>query len=63
MPSAVNELWYIPFPIGSWLVSPHIGSIILVLIVFAASALIWYPFFKIYDNQQYKNEQAAKAEE
>lgn len=63
LPSAVNELWYIPFPIGSWLVSPHIGSIILVLIVFAASALIWYPFFKIYDNQQYKNEQAAKVEE
>lgn len=60
LPSAVNQLWYIPFPIGSWLVSPHIGSIVLALIVFVVSGLIWYPFFKVYDNAEYKKEQEAK---
>lgn len=57
LPSAVDQLWYIPFPIGSWLVSPHIGSIILALIIFVVSALIWYPFFKVYDNSLYQKEQ------
>ena len=57
LPSAIDQLWYIPFPIGSWLVSPHIGSIILCLIIFAISFVIWFPFFKIYDNQLYKKEQ------
>lgn len=60
LPSAVNELWYIPFPIGSWLVSPHIGSILLTLIVFAISFCIWYPFFKVYDTNEYKKEQNAE---
>lgn len=60
IPSAVNQLWYVPFPIGSWLISPHVGSIILALIVFAVATLIWYPFFKVYDLNEFKKEQEVK---
>lgn len=57
IPSSVFQVWYIPFPLNTWINGHTIGSIILVLIIFAVSSLIWYPFFKSYDRDLVEKEQ------
>lgn len=56
IPAAVFQMWYLPFPINTWINSPTIGSIILVVIVFLVAAVIWYPFFKSYDRNLVEKE-------
>lgn len=63
IPKAVMQMWYIPFPISTWLISPQIGSIILVIITFVISWFVWFPFFKVYDKQILKEESAPSKEE
>lgn len=62
IPKALMQMWYIPYPISTWLVSPSIGAIILLAIVFAAAWIIWYPFFKVYDQQVVREEAAPELE-
>lgn len=50
IPHSLMQMWYIPFPFVTWLVSPAISAILLVAILFFVSGMIYYPFFKIYDN-------------
>lgn len=57
VPSAVFQMWYVPFPINTWINGHTLGSILLVLIIFIASSLIWFPFFKLYDRNLIENEQ------
>lgn len=52
IPNIVFDLWYIPFPISTWLVTRSVSAIILMLIVAAVSSFIWYPFFKAYEKQE-----------
>lgn len=52
IPSQVFGMWYCPFPISTWLVSRDIMGIVLLAILIVVSALIWYPFFKLYERQQ-----------
>lgn len=54
IPHAIFQMWYVPFPINTWINGQTIGSIILLLIIFITSALIWYPFFKAYDKELIK---------
>ncbi|MQS76580.1 PTS sugar transporter subunit IIC [Companilactobacillus halodurans] len=56
IPSSVFQLWYVPFPISTWLTGKTFGSIILVLLVFIVAAMIWYPFFKLYDRDLMEKE-------
>jgi Phosphotransferase system cellobiose-specific component IIC len=56
IPAAVFQMWYLPFPINTWINSPTIGSIILVVIVFLVATVIWYPFFKLYDRDLVEKE-------
>lgn len=56
IPTAVFQMWYLPFPINTWINSPTIGSIILVVIVFLVATVIWYPFFKSYDRDLVEKE-------
>lgn len=56
IPDAVFQMWYVPFPINTWINGHTIGSIILVLIIFLVAAAIWYPFFKAYDRELIKKE-------
>ncbi|MCO6542053.1 MAG: PTS sugar transporter subunit IIC [Lactobacillus sp.] len=56
IPKALMQMWYIPIPISTWIVSPSIGALILVIINFLVSWIIWFPFFKVYDNQIFKEE-------
>lgn len=59
IPKAVMQMWYIPFPISTWLISPSVGAMILLVIIFAVSWVIWFPFFKVYDGQVLKEEAQA----
>lgn len=62
IPRIQFELWYCPYPISTWISTQgHIPSIIFVLAQFAVSTLIWYPFFKAYENQKLKEEAAEEA--
>ena len=51
-------MWYLPGIISAIFVSKSVRGIILVLIILAISAIIWYPFFKVYENQCLKEEKA-----
>jgi PTS system cellobiose-specific IIC component len=50
IPAKPFFLWYLPYPISTWLVAPAIGSLILFAIVAAVATVVWFPFFKVYDN-------------
>lgn len=62
IPSAIFGFWYCPYPLSTWFVSRSIGGMILLAILVAVNLLIYYPFFKVYDMQQVK-EEAADAKE
>ena len=51
IPSMLFNMWYCPFPIATFLTGGTAGSIVLMLIIFVLSGLIWMPFFKAYDKQ------------
>src|SRR5690625_1843056 len=55
IPSEVFQLWYVPFPIATYLVSNFKG-VLLLLGIIAVSFIIWYPFFKAYDIQETEKE-------
>lgn len=52
IPSSVFNLWWVPFPLSTWMVSQDIRAMILLAAVTLISAVIWYPFFKVYERQQ-----------
>ena len=58
IPDILFNMWYCPFPICTWLTTRSLFGIVLMLIVFAASWMIWMPFFKIYDKQVCEEEAA-----
>ncbi|WP_297820214.1 PTS sugar transporter subunit IIC [uncultured Lactobacillus sp.] len=58
IPHSLMQMWYIPFPFVTWIVSPAISSIILLVILFVVGTLIWYLFLKVYDNSLIKDELA-----
>lgn len=52
IPQVLMQLWYLPPPIATWLAtSGSIAGVILVFVIFIATTLVWYPFFKIYEKQ------------
>lgn len=56
--------WTVPAPIGIIISSGFAPlSFLLVLIMLAVDVLIWLPFFRFYDNDLYRQEQAKLAEE
>jgi PTS system cellobiose-specific IIC component len=57
IPSAPMQMWYLPNVIQGYLVS-GVRGVILVIVLFIASWLIWSPFFKVYEKQQYAEENA-----
>jgi PTS system cellobiose-specific IIC component len=56
IPSEVFALWNFPTPVISLIVSGFSG-LILFVVLFAVSGLIWYPLFKIYEKQLVLTEQ------
>lgn len=59
IPTVVFDMWYCPFPLGTWLTTKSVTGFILLAIVVVVSTLIWYPFFKVYDKQEVDAEAAA----
>ncbi len=55
IPSSPMQMWYLPNVIQGYLVS-GISGVILVIVLFIVSYLIWRPFFKVYEKQQYEEE-------
>lgn len=46
------ELWYCPYPIGTWIASQgNLIAVLFVIIEVVIAGLIWYPFFKAYEKQ------------
>ena len=57
IPAETMGFWYLPSPIVGYLVTHSISGVILVLVIFALSWVIYYPFFKVYDKQCVEEEQ------
>lgn len=52
IPSNPYLLWYVPYPISSFLATGgDWRAVVVCLISFGLSLAIWYPFFKMYDGQ------------
>ncbi len=57
IPKILYQLWYTPYPLSTWIATEgSLSSVILVIIIFAITTLIWYPFFKVYEKQCIKEE-------
>lgn len=56
IPTEVFNMWYCPVFISSWLVNHSLSGLVLTAVNLAVAALIFYPFFKVYDRQQLKIE-------
>lgn len=56
VPSAPMQMWYLPNVIQGYLTTNSITGVILVIVLFIVSWLIWMPFFKAFEKQQYKEE-------
>jgi PTS system cellobiose-specific IIC component len=60
IPRIQFELWYCPYPISTFISTQgSIAGVIFAVLTFVVSGLVWYPFFKAYENQENKKEQAA----
>ncbi|MCA0293823.1 MAG: PTS transporter subunit EIIC [Actinobacteria bacterium] len=62
IPSQVFQMWYTPFPFATWIVSPGIAGLILLLVVVALTTLTWLPFFRAYDRQALVEDEAEEDE-
>ena len=63
MPPWISIQALLPIGFGAYLGTLNIMNFVFCYLMLIPCALIWYPFFKIYDNQLYAQEQAAKAAE
>ncbi|WP_066186355.1 MULTISPECIES: PTS sugar transporter subunit IIC [Gracilibacillus] len=59
LPAEVLQLWYLPIGISTYLVNTDISGLLLLLVNFIVSFIIWYPFVKVYDKQKVAEEAEA----
>lgn len=57
IPHKPFQLWYIPIPIQSWFITESFRGVIFILVLFAITWIIYYPFFKVYDKQAVKQDE------
>lgn len=59
IPRIQFELWYCPYPISTFISTQgSIMGVLFAIATFLVSGLIWFPFFKAYDAQKVREEQA-----
>ncbi|MCH4009725.1 PTS sugar transporter subunit IIC [Companilactobacillus sp.] len=63
IPHSPFQLWYTPSPIMGWVVTKSVMGLLFVLILFAISWAIYYPFFKVYDRQAVEQDASLAGEE
>lgn len=52
IPKLVFDMWYIPFPMSTWLTTHgSLTALLLLLLVLLSATAIWFPFFKTYEKQ------------
>lgn len=51
IPNMLFDMWYCPYPISTWLTTRSLMGIALMVIIFILSWCIWFPFFRVYDQQ------------
>lgn len=56
IPANTFLLWYMPYPITSYLTTQDFRAIIVCLLIFVMTWLVFLPFFKAYDNSLLKKE-------
>ena len=61
IPPWISITTLLPIGFGAYLGTLNLMNAVFVYLMIIPSILIWYPFFKVYDNQLYAQEQAAKA--
>ena len=61
VPAAPMQMWYLPTIIQGYLATGSIMGVVLVIVLFAISWLIWTPFFKVYEKQCLEEEEAELA--
>ena len=59
IPTKVFQMWYLPKFIFAFFSTGSIRGTLLAVVLFAVSWVIYWPFFKVYDNQVCKEEAAA----
>lgn len=62
IPSQTFLLWYMPIPFSTYMATQDWRAIILMAINLGISFAIYYPFFKVYDAQQCKEEESMRGE-
>lgn len=60
VPSAPMQMWYLPNSIQGYLTTGSLAGVVLVIVLFIVSWFIWLPFFKVYEKQQYLEENSKK---
>ncbi len=61
IPAWISITTLMPMGFGAYFGTLNIMNAVWVYLMLIPSALVWYPFFKIYDKQLYAQEQAAEA--
>lgn len=56
IPKVIFDMWYVPFPISTWITTGTVTGIMLMLVCVVVATLIWYPFFKTYEKQEVEKE-------
>lgn len=54
------QMWYLPNIIQGYLTTGSLAGVVLVIVLFIVSWFIWLPFFKVYEKQQYLEENSKK---
>lgn len=50
IPKILFQLWYCPYPLCTWMAAEgSLQAVLLAIIIFAISIIVWYPFFKAYE--------------
>ena len=62
-PTGIAIPWTTPPFISGWLVTGHISGAIIQLVTFFVTGMIYYPFFKMWDNKKLEEERASEMAE
>lgn len=57
------QLWYVPTIIQGWIMTRALSGLLLVIVIFAISWIVYFPFFKVYDKQAVIQDQELMEEE
>lgn len=63
IPSQSFLLWYMPYPITSYLATQDFRAIIICILIFVVTWFVFLPFFKAYDNSLLKQEKLDENQE